>query len=128
MVIVRCQCGLCRGIDLESPLCDIWFLPLQRYTLDLQAISLAFLATILPPVEEMTRHRPPAYVGIRRTYILVTVMTVLWAFCDMGSFAFLLTRPWVAGNATAVNVSTVMLLSIHNMRKEPWLQRHVVSV
>lgn len=88
----------------------MWFLPLQRYALDLQAISLAFLATILPPVEEMTRHRPPAYVGIRRTYILVTVMTALWAFCDVGSFAFLLTRPWVReGNSTAVDVSIVML-------------------
>ena len=84
----------------------------QHYALDFQAISLAFLATVLPPIDAMTSHRPPAYVGTRRTFIVVTVMTVMWVFCDVASFGFLLTRPWMrGGNGTAVNVSGVPLFS-----------------
>lgn len=86
---------------------------MQHYGLDFQAISLAFLATVLPPVEEMTRHRPPVYVGIRRTYILVTVMTMLWAATNIGTFAFLLKSSWLRGsNSTAVNVSVLYLLTM----------------
>ena len=84
-----------------------FFSSLQHYALDFQAIGLAFVATVLPPIAHMSHQKPPSQVGIRRTFILTTVMTLIWAGFDILSFRFLMTRDFgPVGNGTSFDVSS----------------------
>lgn len=78
---------------------------MQEYALDFQAISLAFAATVVPPLQQMSRHRPPAQVGIWPNFVLVGTMVLLFFCSNCTTMWYMCTRAWyTGGNGTADNV------------------------
>ena len=83
----------------------------QEFALNLQATVLAFAMTSVPPVDQMSQHRPAPLVSVFSTYVMISMMVVLFATADVASMVYMSTRPWYGGgNGTTSQVTRLPLL------------------
>lgn len=95
----------------NSAQCQPMFM-LQNYAIDFQAISMAFAATIVPPLRSMSRHRPPPLIRVFPNYVLIGMMLFLFTMAGVANMVFMSTRDWFhGGNGTADKASWPLLTS-----------------